>query len=61
MNKLLKVVMLIAVIGYVISPADAVPGPVDDLIVMLLGIMANKKINKAKKSGDVYETTGVEL
>ena len=61
MSKFLKLVMFIGVIGYILSPADAVPGPVDDLIVMLLGIMANKKISKAKETGNVYETTGVEL
>lgn len=46
MNKLIKLGLLIAVGAYVISPSDALPGPIDDLIIMVLGLAANKKLNK---------------
>lgn len=41
----LKSVILILVIVYVISPIDVCPGPVDDLIVLLMGLAAQKKMN----------------
>ena len=46
MNKLMKLALIIAVAAYVISPSDALPGPIDDIVIMLLGIAANKKLNK---------------
>lgn len=67
MNKFMKLALLIAIGAYVISPADAIPGPVDDLIIMLLGLAANKKLNKkaaAEKdlSGKTFvEVDGVEV
>ena len=51
MSRLMKLAMIIAIGAYVISPADAIPGPVDDLIIMLLGLAANKKLN-AKKAAE---------
>jgi uncharacterized membrane protein YkvA (DUF1232 family) len=67
MNKFLKLAMIIAIGAYVISPADAIPGPVDDLIIMLLGLAANKKLN-AKKAAErdlsgknFVEVDGVEV
>lgn len=41
----LKSVILILVIVYMISPIDVCPGPVDDLIVLLMGLAAQKKMN----------------
>ena len=41
---LAKIIVLIAVAAYIISPVDLVPGPVDDIIVLLLTIAANKKL-----------------
>jgi len=49
MNKLLKLGLIIAVVAYVLSPADAIPGPIDDIVIMLLGMAANKKLNKNSK------------
>lgn len=46
MNKLMKLGLFILIAAYVISPADAIPGPLDDLVIMLLGMAANKKLNK---------------
>ena len=56
MSKFMKLAMSIAIGAYVISPADAIPGPVDDLIIMLLGLAANKKLN-AKKAA-AYDMSG---
>ena len=44
MNKITKVLLLVFVVLYVVSPVDAVPGPVDDLIVVLLSIAAQRKM-----------------
>lgn len=44
MNDVMKGMLIILVIIYVISPIDFVPGPVDDIIVILLGIACQKKI-----------------
>lgn len=36
---------------YIISPIDAVPGPIDDIIVILIGLAARKKIMPTKIKG----------
>ena len=45
MNSFGKFLITIFVILYVVSPVDACPGPIDDIIVILLG-MALKKGNE---------------
>ena len=42
MNGVVKGMMLILMIVYVLSPVDLMPGPVDDLIVLLGWVVANK-------------------
>ena len=44
MNGVVKGMLLVLVILYIISPVDACPGPVDDLIVLIIGLAARKKI-----------------
>ena len=44
MNDLMKTLILVVVLVYVISPIDAVPGPIDDVIVALLGMAARKHL-----------------
>lgn len=51
MNKLMKLGLFILVAAYVISPTDAIPGPLDDLVIMLLGMAANKKLNRNSQAG----------
>lgn len=41
-NKTVKMLIFIFMLIYVVAP-DLFPGPVDDLIVILLGIAAQKK------------------
>jgi len=40
-----QLIIIVVVLIYVISPIDAMPGPLDDVIVALLGIAANKKLS----------------
>lgn len=44
--KTKKILLLALVIAYVASPADFMAGPFDDLFVMLLGALANSKLQK---------------
>lgn len=37
MNGVMKGMLLVFVILYVISPLDACPGPIDDILVLILG------------------------
>lgn len=48
MNNFIKMLILVAVLLYVISPIDAVPGPIDDVIVTLLGLAARKYLSAAE-------------
>jgi uncharacterized membrane protein YkvA (DUF1232 family) len=43
MNNTMKGLILAFVIIYVLSPIDACPGPVDDIIVAIMGIAATRK------------------
>ena len=40
----MKILLLILVALYVLSPTDLVPGPVDDIIVILLTIASRKSL-----------------
>ena len=43
MNDIKKGMLIILILLYIISPIDLCPGfPVDDIIVLLLGIATNK-------------------
>ncbi len=44
MNDVMKGMLIILVVIYIISPIDFVPGPVDDFIVILLGLASQKKL-----------------
>ena len=45
MNGVVKGMILVLVILYALSPVDACPGPVDDLIVLIIGFIATKRRN----------------
>ena len=47
MNDVMKGMILILIILYIISPVDMCPGPIDDLIVMFIGIATRKRPGKA--------------
>ena len=42
MNDVGKGMLIILVILYIVSPIDFAPGPIDDIIVLLIGIAAAK-------------------
>ena len=51
MDKKMKIIALIALLAYVISPVDLAPGPVDDMIMCLMYAIMNYKTisNELKK------------
>ena len=40
----LKGLLFMLMIVYIVSPVDFVPGPVDDLIVLMMGLASRKRI-----------------
>ena len=50
MTKEMKGMMLVLLIIYVISPVDLCPGPVDDLIAILIEVVAQRMIGRRNKS-----------
>lgn len=42
MDSKFKILVLVALILYVISPVDVVPGPIDDVILCIIYAMANR-------------------
>lgn len=44
MSGIMKGMLLILMVLYIVSPIDACPGPIDDIIVLLIGIAATKGI-----------------
>ena len=45
MNGIVKGMILVVVILYMVSPVDACPGPIDDIIVLMLGLAARKGLS----------------
>lgn len=43
MNKALKILVVAAMLLYVVSPVDCAPGPVDDLILILVYAVMNRR------------------
>ena len=50
MNGIAKGMIIVLVILYVVSPIDFAPGPIDDLIVMLLGVAAMTGKNRLERN-----------
>lgn len=42
-NNALSIVLLVALAVYFVSPVDAVPGPIDDAILILAYILLNRR------------------
>lgn len=45
MGGVIKGMLIVLMILYIISPIDFVPGPIDDILVLLLGIASQKGIS----------------
>lgn len=56
-NKVLKGMLLALLAIYVISPVDLVPGPVDDLLLVLFSAVMNQ-INSSRSSENPDEIEG---
>ena len=48
MNDIVKGMLLVLIVLYVLSPIDAMPGPIDDIIVIFAGLAARKHIGTAE-------------
>ena len=48
-SNVMKGMLLMLTVVYIVSPVDACPGPVDDILVALLGLAARKKISNTHK------------
>lgn len=42
MNGVAKGMILVLMVLYIVSPIDACPGPIDDLLVLFIGLAARK-------------------
>ena len=42
MDGVMKGVILVLMVLYIVSPIDACPGPIDDIIVLVIGLAATK-------------------
>lgn len=40
-----KGMILALMVLYIVSPVDACPGPIDDLLVLIIGLAAQKRMN----------------
>ncbi len=49
MNNFVRILLCVVIIAYVLSPIDCIPGPVDDILVILLGYLANRKVGIEQK------------
>ncbi len=49
MSDVMKGMILVLMILYIVSPIDACPGPIDDLIVLFIGIAARKGISATEE------------
>ena len=44
MNDLMKGLVIMAILMYIVSPIDLAPGPIDDIIALLLGLASRKQL-----------------
>ena len=47
MNGFAKGMLFVLMILYIVSPLDMCPGPIDDLIVLMIGIAAQKSLSSS--------------
>ena len=59
-NKIIKWLVLAILVVYVVSPADLLPGPVDDVIAILLYLASNKRDLRISKKNDDVEVIDVD-
>lgn len=47
MEGVMRGMLIVLVILYIVSPIDLCPGPIDDILVLLLGIAAQKRAHNS--------------
>ena len=48
MNQIVRVFTLVVLLIYVISPVDLVPGPIDDMILIIVHYLSKRKLSSNK-------------
>ncbi len=59
-NKMMKWLVLAILVIYVVSPADFLPGPVDDVVAILIYLAANKRDLRIGRKNDDVEVIDVD-
>ena len=49
MNDVVKGMILVLMVIYIVSPIDACSGPIDDLIVLFIGLAARKGLSTVEE------------
>ena len=49
MSEVAKGMILVLMILYIVSPIDACPGPIDDLIVLFIGLATRKQVGTTEE------------
>lgn len=49
-SQFLITLILIAVVIYIISPLDLVPGPIDDVILAIVTLFARKRLTEKEEN-----------
>ena len=52
MSDVGKGMILVLMILYIVSPIDVCPEPIDDLIVLIIGLAAQKRMNAIQECED---------
>ena len=55
MRNVIGIILIVVTIIYVICPIDACPGPIDDLIVAVLGVASSTALRKAGTKKEILE------
>lgn len=65
MNKFMKWILFTLLIVYVVSPVDLAPGPIDDILAIILYLATNRNQFAIGKNNDehieVIDVDGTEL
>ena len=49
-SQFLITLLLVVVVIYIISPLDLVPGPIDDVILAIVTLLARKRLTSKEES-----------
>lgn len=43
-NFIVRSLLIVGMVVYIVCPIDGLPGPVDDIVVAILGVVGNKAL-----------------